>query len=533
MAWAAAGDKPHTAAKKLTHLPKVEWRRVRGVAHEPYRCRNGSAPPPPATLRPCLTQAYNRIESMQKRKLWAYPVSFCFPRAVAGWYHDLFWNATKTANLTASKHGRFLKGVRVYGTADEEAYLAKYAAARTVFTKRKAGWDCLRHLEILVAGALYRFRDPSGLDPLTMFHHPKECFAEMAAAASLSDAEYGRLRQEVWEFFRNHLTCDSLVRFMMRAAGFDPCASGPVLFLDRYLARHIDYQANSVFAGLRDVLGPNLHVWQEPHYMYADWDGDYRKLYGNGMGFAMALDPALHSPGVPDGEVVRRLRAGYYKLVVYGSVTRSAPFWAEVTAALPAARVWAVVGEDEPAGWESFFVDGRSLRATAFIREMRSANFHCPEASKATEPPRDVSGRSPTCPSDEQRAAQAPCGAEEVRCVRQASARIWALNVSRRVYPVSLCLPMELLQRYGHLSDRQRTKSVFHWADQRGKVDVTQLSHYHFATLPPGDEDSLALLQTYLAGAIPVRPASSPVPPLALFHHPKECFAPPPAPGSP
>lgn len=58
--------------------------------------------------------------------------------------------------LTASAPAEGLYGKSVrrkdYFTADEGAYLAQYAGAHYVRTKKKAGWDCWRHLEIIVAG---------------------------------------------------------------------------------------------------------------------------------------------------------------------------------------------------------------------------------------------------------------------------------------------------------------------------------------------------------------------------------------------
>lgn len=37
---------------------------------------------------------------------------------------------------------------------------------------------------------------------------------------------------------------------LVLACSPDPCAEGPVLFLDHHVVRQVNYQANAVFAGL-------------------------------------------------------------------------------------------------------------------------------------------------------------------------------------------------------------------------------------------------------------------------------------------
>lgn len=59
--------------------------------------------------------------------------------------------------LAEGIHAGTLRNRRVYATADEEVYLAKYASAKVVTTQKKFGWDCLRHLEILVSGVSVYF----------------------------------------------------------------------------------------------------------------------------------------------------------------------------------------------------------------------------------------------------------------------------------------------------------------------------------------------------------------------------------------
>ena len=43
-------------------------------------------------------------------------------------------------------------------------------------TRKKAGWDCMRHLEIMANGAVPFFTDLQELPAKTMQHYPKHLF---------------------------------------------------------------------------------------------------------------------------------------------------------------------------------------------------------------------------------------------------------------------------------------------------------------------------------------------------------------------
>ena len=152
------------------------------------------------------------------------------------------------------------------------------ASGHFVMTRKKAGWDAMRHNEIFAAGSIPVFEATAGMPDETLFHHPKECFDEFRRA-SLGGGDPTATRDNAWRYFMDHLTCDAMTRFMMRAVGFDPCADGPLLFLDanagdeRCLQDPVwhgcqDYQSNLALVGLKEVMGPNMDVWKEPTYMY-------------------------------------------------------------------------------------------------------------------------------------------------------------------------------------------------------------------------------------------------------------------------
>eukprot|EP00667_Euglena_gracilis_P004550 EG_transcript_4571 len=480
------------------------WARIDAVTYSPYRCVPNSAVPEYKPRSLCFAEADARIRRMEQRRLKAYPISFCYPRQLALHYHRLLWNATKTRVVTEGLHS--VRGQAGYGLDDEGAYLARYAAAHFVTTRRKAGWDCMRHLEILAAGSIPVLKAPRlALDELTLFHYPKECLYRFNSAARhvpFMPTAIQQMRGELRQFFLAHLTCDRMARFALRSVGLDPCRDVPVLFLDATLPSECDYQATSVVIGLRDLLGPNLHVWREPKYLYSNWAGDHHQLYGNGFSYAFSVDGKLLSDDLTDETVVNRLRQKYYRAVVYGDYVRSLPFWDEVVAALPANRILAVHGGDlgafrddgrGPGLGVEFHLSGRAANATVFVREMASPHLGCPRPAPAAADP-----------SPRRCRPERPPPSFRTECLQRAARRIHTFRSPYQVWPVSYCLE----------------------AAHATAANATGSPPDAFVTL---DEEAPTSLEALARGALPRWSVTLGRPPRArdrfeLFHHPQECF---------
>ena len=62
--------------------------------------------------------------------------------------------------------------VRTYNYSEEVSYLEMYASSLYCITKKKGGWDCLRHYEILLAGCVPYFLDIRNIPGRSMVHFP-------------------------------------------------------------------------------------------------------------------------------------------------------------------------------------------------------------------------------------------------------------------------------------------------------------------------------------------------------------------------
>ncbi|MCB0881770.1 MAG: hypothetical protein KDC33_06080 [Thermoleophilia bacterium] len=102
---------------------------------------------------------------------------------------------------------------------DEASYYAGYGEARFGVTIRKAGWDCMRHYEILANGAIPAFLDIGTCPPTTLHMFPKlRCLQVLHEGAN--EDTYERHAEWFQQYTRTHLTTSALAkRFLDTMAG--------------------------------------------------------------------------------------------------------------------------------------------------------------------------------------------------------------------------------------------------------------------------------------------------------------------------
>jgi hypothetical protein len=226
-----------------------------------------------------------------------YPISFSFPT-------DLVRPLTEKKK----KYSKIVPG-EPYSFTDPEKYLDEYAESQYAITMKKAGFDCMRHLEILAAGSVPIFKEPETIPERTMTHYNKELFLKGEAATS-----------EEWrEHFEKHLTTKAMANYMMKTIG-DPKVER-VLFIDDALPGYIDYLSLFIAAGMKEIHGNKLDLLFELPYLYKDFTGSLDHHHGKGFNCTKFLEPSMKTKR-DRNEIARSLYAKEYDLVIFGSVFR-------------------------------------------------------------------------------------------------------------------------------------------------------------------------------------------------------------------
>lgn len=97
------------------------------------------------------------------------PISFSIPTSKVNFNKNKTKDAAYITPLDSS----------TYIYKNEKDYYNDYNEARFGITVKKAGWDCMRHYEILANGCIPRFLDIDGCPEMTMYDFPKDLCKEV------------------------------------------------------------------------------------------------------------------------------------------------------------------------------------------------------------------------------------------------------------------------------------------------------------------------------------------------------------------
>ena len=129
------------------------------------------------------------------------------------------------------------KGEYVY--EEEEEYYQGYRDSLFAITKRKGGWDCMRHYEILANGCIPYFVDLDKCPKGAMFRFPKKLVLEAMSLPGVSymyidhdifdKKRYYEILNELLEYTRKMLTTSAMAEYILNEMDYKPGQT--ILFL--------------------------------------------------------------------------------------------------------------------------------------------------------------------------------------------------------------------------------------------------------------------------------------------------------------
>ena len=140
-----------------------------------------------------------------------YPISFAFIK-------DRIVKDISSIKKT-QKFGSVIPGnKKTYKFKREKSYYKDYQKSYFGKTCKKAGWDCMRHYEILANYCLPHFVDLVDCPVNIMTNYPKKLGLEankLAESKSFNHSHYYELLNETFNYFNTHMTTDSLAKYVM------------------------------------------------------------------------------------------------------------------------------------------------------------------------------------------------------------------------------------------------------------------------------------------------------------------------------
>jgi len=252
-----------------------------------------------------------------------YPISFSIPESKI-----VQSVPSKTKQLATIVPG----DPSTYVFSNEARYYADYQTSVFGKTCKKAGWDCMRHYEILANGCIPDFENLNECPPATMTHFPKFLVTN-ARKSSTPESYIPRLL----DYTRKHLTTRAMAQYIFDTVGVSNPKKVAFLSGDPWS----DYLRDLTLIGMKEILGTNCVAEIDVPFLYTDWIGDANHLWGKGFSYTRVLPPSSRSVLNLD-----ELLHGDFDLIVYGSIHRGMPYWETVKHVYRPEQIVCLCGED-------------------------------------------------------------------------------------------------------------------------------------------------------------------------------------------
>ena len=259
-----------------------------------------------------------------------YPLSYCIPDECI----------ISDKELKETEHREFLSrlipGVRstyIYGD-DEEYYNTNYQMSSFAYTMKKGGWDCLRHYEIMANGCIPCFMENT--PPLshcpkdTLIHFPKELVKEAKEKVFDQFGQCGETkethkawmdlmkeyRKKILEYVRKHCSTSGTIRYFFSKM---PHLRPKNVLLIRGNCG-VNYTRETFWIGMKRFIQSFNGVaveYPKMDYLYKNYIGEKRNLYGNGFTYACKLEDDYT---FTEKEILEKIDYKFFDLIIYGKV---------------------------------------------------------------------------------------------------------------------------------------------------------------------------------------------------------------------
>lgn len=311
----------------------------------------------------------NGLTILARRSPISHPINFSIPEE-------------KIADITSviKKKTKILSSLipgdlTTYIYDNETDYYNEYQQSLFAITKRKGGWDCLRHYEIIANGCIPFFENFVYCPPNTMGLFPKKMIEEgnnfyltiadktrIDEISKVQIQEYEILLTRMMNYLKEHLTTKQIAKYVLKMAKCENASK--VLFLSGDMRP--DYLRCLTLHGFKELLGDQCHDYPIVPHIYKNANIDYKSLYGKGITYTNLLDAALHNDAF-DPNVEHLIKTRFFEVIIYGSYHRGTPFFELVAQHYSSNEIIMLCGEDaHTCNYEQIVQKGINV----FVREL-------------------------------------------------------------------------------------------------------------------------------------------------------------------
>ena len=274
-----------------------------------------------------------------------FPISFCIPKEKITIIN--IDNHKKKKTIATVIPGN--KDTYIFST--EKDYYNDYQQSYFGITMKKAGWDCLRHYEIIANGCIPLFIDIYNCPDDILILFPKSLIIESNDLFVNFNIEndqdkYWRLLNKLQDYMLNHLTTTAMAQYVLRS--IDKNSINNILFLsglDDY-ALAPDYLRCLLLHGFKTIFHQKCHDYPRINHLYTDFPENWANhIYGKGFTYTRLLTPDYHFSNLNE-TLFSDIENHNYDIIIYGSCHRGLPFYDFISEHYKKNEIILLCGED-------------------------------------------------------------------------------------------------------------------------------------------------------------------------------------------
>jgi len=236
---------------------------------------------------------------------------------------------------------------------NELDYYNEYRESMFAITKKKAGWDCMRHYEIIANGCIPYFIDIEQCPENTMALLPKNLLLEgnklynnfknkNIHQINVDELNiYESLVNKFIDYTKKHLTTKSIAEYILTKT--NNTSASKILYLSGSI--HPDYLRCLTLHGFKELHGNKCHDYPKIPHIYKSSNINYNALYGKGISYTNLLDEQFHDYNLSEN-IEESIKTKYYDIIIYGSFHRGMPYYDLVNKIYKPNEIILMCGED-------------------------------------------------------------------------------------------------------------------------------------------------------------------------------------------
>lgn len=258
----------------------------------------------------------------------------------------------------------------------EEDYYRDYQRSYFAITTKKAGWDCLRHYEILASGCIPYFLDLDHCDERTMPFLPKKLIQEAMKLPGVSylnidhkkfnKEKYNQILAQLLEHTKKHLTTRQMAKYLIDKIKYQ--GDGKILFISYDI--FTDYLRCLSLIGLKELFCDRVVDVPKISHIYTNYPLNVNDLYGMGMSYTKIIE----DQDIDRTHIAERIKNHEFDLIIYGSFHRGLPYINLVQQNYPPEKIAYLCGEDLIEPWQEVHKCPYSYWPNFFLREQGCLN---------------------------------------------------------------------------------------------------------------------------------------------------------------